>query len=233
MIVGVLTESNQFVLVSDPIPSSLVVDELRNLQSGNYLLADRSTLNAETGNVDKQRVDYIENIRGESKNYQMFRTQIRQRMNQYTHLVVRKKIEGLLENKKILYQERSKEMVKQLRMLGIAFGESLNRRNLLSGKDNEQEYYLRIADELIRYPLVRAFVLEPEKYLILGDIPYDVLDSEMLVPQSLLVPEFFDRLVPSVPNPYVNTHIYDIASPIRSYDNKIRIRKNNKQIVLI
>ena len=55
------------------------------------------------------------------------------------------------------------------------------RRNLVDGSDNENNYYIRLADELLRYRRIRAFMLYPNKYLTFDSISYNLKDNEMLL----------------------------------------------------
>uniref|UniRef100_A0A6C0F0Y5 Uncharacterized protein n=1 Tax=viral metagenome TaxID=1070528 RepID=A0A6C0F0Y5_9ZZZZ len=55
------------------------------------------------------------------------------------------------------------------------------KRNLVDNADNEYKYYIRLADELLRYRRIRAFMLHPNKYLTFDDIHYNLKDDEMLL----------------------------------------------------
>jgi len=55
------------------------------------------------------------------------------------------------------------------------------KRNLVDGSDNENNYYLRLADELLRYRRIRAFMLYPNKYLTFDSISYNLKENEMLL----------------------------------------------------
>ena len=63
-------------------------------------------------------------------------------------------------------------------------------QNLLSGMDNEQLYFGRIADELIRYKRVRLFMMEPNRYLNIGTTDYRVNSDEVILLQSILTDEY-------------------------------------------
>jgi hypothetical protein len=55
------------------------------------------------------------------------------------------------------------------------------KRNLVDNSDNEYKYYIRLADELLRYRRIRAFMLHPNKYLTFDEIHYNLKDNEMLL----------------------------------------------------
>ena len=55
------------------------------------------------------------------------------------------------------------------------------KRNLVDDSDNEYKYYIRLADELLRYRRIRAFMLHPNKYLTFDEIQYNLKDNEILL----------------------------------------------------
>ena len=55
------------------------------------------------------------------------------------------------------------------------------KRNLVDGSDNESNYYVRLADEMLRYRRIRAFMLHPNKYLTFDSISYNLKENEMLL----------------------------------------------------
>ena len=55
------------------------------------------------------------------------------------------------------------------------------KRNLVDESDNENNYYVRLADELLRYRRIRAYMLHPNKYLTFDSISYNLKDDEMLL----------------------------------------------------
>jgi hypothetical protein len=64
---------------------------------------------------------------------------------------------------------------------GVECGLYIPKRNLVDNTDNEYKYYIRLADELLRYRRIRAFMLHPNKYLTFDDIHYNLKDDEMLL----------------------------------------------------
>ena len=57
----------------------------------------------------------------------------------------------------------------------------ISKRNLVDGSDNESNYYVRLADEMLRYRRIRAFMLYPNKYLTFDSISYNLRENEMLL----------------------------------------------------
>jgi hypothetical protein len=63
-------------------------------------------------------------------------------------------------------------------------------RHLLTNEDNVDVYYTRLADELIRHRRIQLFMFYPDQYLNIGSQEYNVLESEFIIPKSLLTPDY-------------------------------------------
>jgi len=91
-------------------------------------------------------------------------------------------------------------------------------KNLLSKNDNEDIYYGRMADELIRYGNIRSFVFEPKKFIAFQDIGYNLKDNEILLLESIILGDeenFFKNLIPIEKNKYVkHPQTFYSAQPI-------------------
>ena len=90
---------------------------------------------------------------------------------------------------------------------------------------NEEYYYGRMADELIRYNRIKSFIFKPQAYLSFGQIKYNLRDNEIIVLEDMLTQEFFDSMVPSDINIYAKYNTYDNAEPIISqhYSSEVKI----------
>ena len=58
--------------------------------------------------------------------------------------------------------------------------------NLLTGKDNETGFFLRLADEALRYQRIKLFLFEKEKYLSFSDLLYKLNSDEILILESMM-----------------------------------------------
>ena len=96
----------------------------------------------------------------------------------------------------------------------------LPKNNLITDTDNEEFYYGRMADELIRYNRIKSFIFKPQAYLSFGQLKYNLRDNEILILQNLLNQEFFDNLNPADINKYAKYNTYDTAEPIMSQKYK-------------
>ena len=274
VIVGVITETNQFIQLSVPEPVSNVNDHLRDLRNSNYitnkdtapLVASDSVVTG-TDKVDTERVEYVKKIKLESSFYQAFRNTIRTLLNDPQYIDQRNKLESDIRQMTATYTDKLGTINKELAdLVGdlVLFVKDYNynlineihtcvvtkdadkcsadspmcsvtsngkcqmivpKKNLLNGSDNETNYFLRMSDELIRYKRIQQFMFEPQVYMSFGAVDYSVGDDEVIVMQSMLNAEFFDKLVGKNINNYVASTSYDNVNPriSQTYSNAIKI----------
>ena len=98
-------------------------------------------------------------------------------------------------------------------------------KNLVNHKKNKELYHDRLSDEIIRYMDVRNYILNVEKIIAPQNIRYKLNTNEILVYQSSLTKTYFDGLVESNVNPYINNSTWETSSPQITpvYDNKINL----------
>ena len=91
---------------------------------------------------------------------------------------------------------------------------SIPKWNLLSEKtDNEDVYYIRIADELLRNNRVRLFMFDPEKYFNLADVQYHINTHEFILSQTALHGNYFTDMKTFNTTDFVQNTNYDTAMP--------------------
>ena len=118
MIVGIITQTNQFVQLSSPEPISDVTDDIKILDNGNYLSADLKTVtNKENPPVDIERVEYIKKIKLETNFYNVFRNTVRILLNKYSNITLREKIEEEIKNNYNLYKSKLYTIIDYLKEL--------------------------------------------------------------------------------------------------------------------
>jgi len=115
MVVGIITETNQFIQLSEPFPLSEATDDIKELKGNNYLIAEKATLFSK--DVDKERVEYIKKIKLETNFYNVFRNTIRILLNKYENIKLREKIEAEVKNGYMLYNTKLGSIIKQLKDL--------------------------------------------------------------------------------------------------------------------
>jgi hypothetical protein len=176
--------------------------------------------------------------------YNTFRNRLKKLFNQYENKSIRNQIELISNSQGMVYYlqlEKNIGLIKTLMKDEVEFIQSSNnllhrieenlkknttllipKINLLSKLDNENIYYSKIADELIRYRRIKQFMFEPNMFLSFSDIKYNLYNDEMLILQSLLLPEYFDNLVPDNKNKFITYNSYDTVEPniTQPYDNE-------------
>ena len=259
LIVGLLTNGNQFVAINPPIQDTFGSD-LNIIKDNNYIGADIKIQTSEE--KDKERIKIIQNIRLESEFFNIFRNQVRITLGEFKNQFKRKDLEKLikkedmlylvkLENistilkkliKNVIFSEYSEEVLLNIGNISNCLNKDLckdkefcyvtdddecklviPKNNLLNGLDNENIYFIRIADELIRYKRISQFIFEPIAYLSFAKIKYNLNENEILMLQSLITQQYFDKLDIIDTNKYIKNSTYDTAYPNKSkfYSNTI------------
>jgi len=278
VVVGILTETNQFVQLSVPTPiSDMPVDNLRDIRDNNYVVNKNATplvssdsIITMSNKVDMDREDYVKKIKLESSLYQLFRTTIRMMLNDYNNLQIREEIENIIKSPFTIYNEKLKITTELLRRLveddvifvkdydyklineltTCAVNKSADKcnanaplcaftingkcqliipkENLLTRSDNEKIYFLKMADELIRYSRIKSFMFEKQTYLSFGKVDYNLKEDEFIILQSLVTQEYFEGLIPTKQNKFIKYNSYDEAKPLitQTYVGQVNLPKN-------
>ena len=269
LIVGILTETNQFVQIQPP-HENIFDDGLNVLISADYLIADKTLNSVSRGDI--QRIQTVKKIALESNFYLAFRSTIRVLLNQYENRIDREKIIRFIHHSHYLYKEKLQKIETILRNISkehfmfVDYDDDLIVKNvkadatdskdlhlslyslneisacmsrcetknycvkedgkcklllpkwhLMSGVNNDKIYFGRLADELLRYKRIHAFMIEPKTFLNITNIDYSIRDDEFIMLQSLLTNEYFDDLVPFQSNDYAKHINYDLAKPVTSH----------------
>ena len=125
-VVGILTNTNQFIQISQPIRlDEISADiDIPSINNDNYIINPKATpmiaseikITTEQ-DVDRERVDYIKKIRLESSFYNVFRNTIRILLNDYENVKIRENIEKETTKEYIIYSEKLKNIDGLLREL--------------------------------------------------------------------------------------------------------------------
>ena len=241
LIVGLLTETNQFVLLIEP---ELDTDQSikHTIQDENFFQVNKVTQTSKK--IDKTREEYVKKIKLETELYNAFRNKLRTLLNNFKNKNIRDEIEGISNSAQMVYYlqlERLIRLIKNLMSQDVEFVPVTNnsitrieanlkkgdvilipKKNLLSDLDNEEIYYSKISDELIRYIRIKQFMFAPNMFLSFSDLKYNLNSDEIILLQALLSSDYFDDLVPDVTNKYVSFNSYDTAMPniSQKYDNE-------------
>jgi hypothetical protein len=124
VIVGILTETNQFVQLSESIPVTDITDDIPQLKNSNYIMNKDSIpmLSSDvsisiSNNIDTDRVEYIKKIKLETNFYNVFRNTIRILLNDYENIRLREKIEEEIKNPYNPYNDKLNTINKYLKEL--------------------------------------------------------------------------------------------------------------------
>ena len=126
MVVGILTETNQFIQLTEPIAENdIKIDEdIPSIKNDNYIvdIDERPMVSADVPiatnhDDDKDRVDAIKRIKMESSFYNVFRNTIRILLTDYKNTKHKENIESVMKNQFILYSNKLKEIDKLLRIM--------------------------------------------------------------------------------------------------------------------
>jgi hypothetical protein len=114
LIVGVLTQTNQFVPVSPPT-QDIFGDDLITVNDANYAVVDKKAITEDS--VDTERIEYNKRIRLETGFFNAFRNTIRILLGQFKHRRIREEIESLSQDADIAYLTRLRRIDLLLREL--------------------------------------------------------------------------------------------------------------------
>ena len=90
------------------------------------------------------------------------------------------------------------------------------KENLQHQKDNEEIYYIKLADELIRYIHYQQYILDINNNTILTEVEYRINDNEIIILESTLLSNYFKQMKPSnIPKNIVN-RTYDTTQPLET-----------------
>jgi hypothetical protein len=254
-VVGVLTETNQFVMISKP--EEIVDDGIPAIYDENYLIADKEILQSKV--QDPERTETIQQISLETQFYGAFRTTVRILLNQIKNKQYKKQIADMIDHPKYRHKDKLKYITTLLHKIcdkHVSFktfeksvlatlgeisdcflnpaekkfcaikknGEYaliIPKTHLLSGLDNQTTYFLRMADEFIRYKRINMYMMNPSMFLNITNTEYKINSNEMLMLESLLTTDYFKSLEPYEHGDTMIT--FETANPIvtQKYSNHI------------
>jgi hypothetical protein len=244
LIVGLLTETNQFIPLIEPEQDTDQSIKY-SVDDENFIQVDKITQTSKK--IDKTREEFVKKIKLETELYNAFRNKLRTMLNNFINKNVRDEIEMVANSVQMVYflqLERLIMLIKKLLYNDVNFipvsSENIKhiennlksgdvllvpKTNLLSNLDNETIYFSKIADELIRYNRIKQFMFKPKMFLSFTDLKYDLNMDEIILLQSLMTNEYFDDLVPAVTSKYISFNTYDTTEPsiTQKYDNEYMI----------
>ena len=128
VVVGMITQTNQFVQLSKPEPVSNTSDNLREMRNNNYVLDKKApnlvssdAILTSSQEVDTERVNYVKRINLETNFYLAFRNTIRTLLNDPQFHIERSEIEKASSRLGETYSAKLKEVDKKLRDLAGSY----------------------------------------------------------------------------------------------------------------
>ncbi len=270
IIIGVNTETNQFIPVVPEVFDAVQKDNLKPIiinnseSKKNYLDID-TDIAMNSNSYDIERTKFIKQINLETHFYNTFRNIAKNIINNTKNLNVKNKLKNIISNINITYYEKLEiiiDIIKNLLNDYIEFSEyeintllkikkiemCLNlssdncdsptcslttmgdkdickiiipKTNLVSNDDNSQQYFIKLANELINYEKLRDFIFEQDSFLTLQNINFKLNDDEILLFESTLIGSYFNNIKPMIVNPYVNRkNSWYTSSPNDGYKYK-------------
>ena len=252
MVIGILTITNQFIPISEPIPDTKTDDNIPTLKSSNYLIADQKISNAysETSSVESETIKklYLEN-----QFYNSFRTTLRILMRLYKNRKITKQMLSICNRENLSNREKREKIINRLEKLSedhIKFHKydpevlngiyevftcqhNVSKKdyclsevntstniltnvllipdfNLITKADNRFYYYLKMADELVRYKRIQLFMFYPDQYLNMDTRESRIIANEFMIPRSLIT-NYFKDIKLSKYGLYGQNTTYDMA----------------------
>jgi hypothetical protein len=261
MIVGILTESNQFVRIVPVQPVNYeTTKKLPVLHNSDFILADKAIqttdANVHANAEDNEHAMFVRNMRLQSQFYVAFRNTVRHVINLYANRRIRQQLRDIGLNRQLTYREKRKAIVAELKTIVspyVMFREYdpaviasmgdvhactatatnqpfcsaptvitkttnksiqkliIPRTNLAGtvlspGKENEQTFFHKVADEFVRYRAIQAYMMQPNAIYLEGSIDYQVQANEVILPGSVFDDSYFNNLVPFPPNVKLTTY---------------------------
>jgi hypothetical protein len=119
LIVGVITETNQFVQVSvDADPQLNQNDELPTITESNHLIADEVVSRTPTAEAaDKTRERYVRNIRLETNFYNVFRNTARSVLNRPENKAAKDDIDKIISSPFVIYTNKLSQIISHMKRM--------------------------------------------------------------------------------------------------------------------
>ena len=218
LVVGIITQTNQFIQLSQPIPEIDIKSEqnLPSLKNTSYIVkGDKSdkgiykssdSIITTTNKVDTERVDYIKKITYETNFYNIFRNTIRIMLNDYSNIKIREQIENEIFKDYIIYSQKLIKINKLLTKLAEDKIEFIGDDNYYKLIDEFTTCIVKNKDSCSKTPNLCMFtdtntcnLILPKKNLITGkenkDIYFGKLTDELIrysrIQSFILQPQSF------------------------------------------
>jgi hypothetical protein len=121
-VVGILTETNQFVRLIPAQPIAELNNTLRTLRNTDFVIADKEIQTAEESSAEEgDHSIYIRNVRLQSQFYVAFRNTVRHAINLYANRHIRQQIRNIGMDKQLTYRDKRKAIIAALHPIVTPF----------------------------------------------------------------------------------------------------------------
>jgi hypothetical protein len=87
-------------------------------------------------------------------------------------------------------------------------------KNLMNETLNSVNYYIKLADELIRYPEIKKFIFTSKTFLSFENVSYKLTNHEIILLEDILLNKYFEDLIAIEFNEYLkNENIFETTNP--------------------
>ena len=107
------------------------------------------------------------------------------------------------------------------------------KNNLLNDSPNDKNYYIKLSDELLRFPQIKKFIFTPKTFLSFERVSYNLSKKEIILLEDVLLNKYFEDLIMVEFNRYINDEtIYEIVNPDKHipYKTLFNMTINNKKV---
>lgn len=221
LVVGILTEADQFVQISEPIEVSDIPSDLRLIPIRNKNLKYSNSVDG-VYNADTEREEAINDIELESRFYNLFKDETRKMLLDSANLPVKEQIEMEINDTFADIQEKRKrvgELLASLIASKIQFvgdkeffrlfsknqkslylstenGQQLilPEMNMVTKKNNHDLYLARLSDDLVRNKKISYLFLNPKQFVDFVTTDENLQPGEMVTLTKNLTKEYLDSL---------------------------------------
>ena len=123
LIIGIITETNQFIGISPP-ETDMYGDDLEIINESNYLIADTKSILYET--KDDERINYILKIKLENEFYFVFRNTIQILLDNNNNKIIKDNIINIIELDRSNFDDKIKSVMTELINLSVDYIEFID-----------------------------------------------------------------------------------------------------------
>jgi hypothetical protein len=269
MVTGFLTETMQYIPIYPHIPPpSEDDDSIPPLKRSDDVFADQVLALNPRG--DPRRERFMNRVSLETQFYQVFRSLLRQLLNNYENRDIKKTmlrtvvsyekhpsdysealmtiatmLEYISQERVSFFDYSEQELV---RIVASGIRECMNEPDgeqlychgrvlripavhlLYDAETCEKEgldcsnrniYYMRLADEILRFRRIQHFLFQPKTFLNIssGMTDYVLTPHEILILESFLTDDYFQDMIPFNVSKYIHQTNYDTSEPANMRNN--------------